>query len=312
MQNQRMDGLRNSLGLFNQALDVDPGYALAWTGLADAHRRLAFLGVAEPRAAFAEVDRALRRALAIAPTLADAHATLGYKLFNFDYDWPGAEAAWRNALATNPSQALAHFGLGQMLITQDGWTRATATCARPASWTRCNPSSTCWRPTSCWSAGARPRAGPGCRACSSCSRSCRWPTWCRGQQQFGAGQTEPGIAALRQAVALAGPGTVFDSLLGYYLARAGQADEARAILAQLNARAATRYVAGSLPAAVHAGLGQTDAALAALERAYTQRDPRLAFVKDAPYWTGLRQQPRFRALLQKLRLDRFGPGVWNP
>ena len=91
MQVQRGDSLRKSVGLFNQALNADPGYALAWTGLADAHRRLSFVGEAEPAAAFAEVDEALQRALALAPRLAEAHTTLGFKLYVFDYDWPAAQ-----------------------------------------------------------------------------------------------------------------------------------------------------------------------------------------------------------------------------
>ena len=95
MQVQRGDSLRKSVGLFNQALNADPGYALAWTGLADAHRRLSFVGEAEPAAAFAEVDEALQRALALAPRLAEAHTTLGFKLYVFDYDWPAAQIAFR-------------------------------------------------------------------------------------------------------------------------------------------------------------------------------------------------------------------------
>ena len=114
-------------------------------------------------------------------------------------------------------------------------------------------------------------------------------------------------------MAFAGGATVFDALLGFYLARTDRIDEARAILQSLQARATgNRYVASTSLATVQVGLGEVEAALTMLERAYAERDPRLVFLKDAPYWTTLRQEPRFIALKKKLRLDQNGPGIRNP
>jgi Flp pilus assembly protein TadD len=122
-------------------------------------------------------------------------------------------------------------------------------------------------------------------------------------------QPEQGIAALRRAVTLADGSTGPASLLAMHLARLGQRDEARAVLAQLVALSKTRYVPPTRLAAVQAALGDTAQALDALDQAYAVRDPRMIYLKDDPRWVGLRQEPRFIALMKKLKLDRYGRGV---
>jgi hypothetical protein len=94
-----------------------------------------------------------------------------------------------------------------------------------------------------------------------------------------------------------------------HLARLGRRDEARAIRDQLMETVKTRYVPPVSLAVVHAALGETGPALDALERAYEVRDTQLVFLKDDPRWLGLRQEPRFAALMTRLKLDRYKPGL---
>ena len=123
---------------------------------------------------------------------------------------------------------------------------------------------------------------------------------------------DEGIEALRRAVAQTEASTGPASLLGMQLARLGRRDEARAILSQLLAREKARYVPPTSLAAVQAALGEVSPALDSLDRAYAVRDQRLIFLKDDPRWTGLHQEPRFKALMVKLKLERFGPGLSPP
>jgi len=88
-QDMRADGLRKSIGLYRQALDVDPGYALAWAGLAETHRRTLFGTDARPSDAFEPADAAIRHALLLVPDLAEARAEQAFKLYWFDFDWAG-------------------------------------------------------------------------------------------------------------------------------------------------------------------------------------------------------------------------------
>ena len=123
---------------------------------------------------------------------------------------------------------------------------------------------------------------------------------------------DEGIASLRQAVLLAPASSQPLSMLGMHLARLGQRDEARQILSQLAERAKSRYVAPTSRAAVQAALGEAGPALDLLDQALAVRDQRLIFLKDDPRWVALRQEPRFKALMVHLKLDRFGPGLSPP
>ena len=125
-------------------------------------------------------------------------------------------------------------------------------------------------------------------------------------------QPEQAIAALRRGVMLADNSRAGASL-GVYLARSGQREEAREILKEMLTLAQTRYVPPTSLAALHAAVGEVVPALDALDRAFESRDTRLIYLKDdTRFAAGLRGEPRFVALLHKLKLDQFGPGVGTP
>ena len=113
---------------------------------------------------------------------------------------------------------------------------------------------------------------------------------------------------MRRGVALADGTTRPLALLGSQLARIGQREEAREILNQLLALAKSRYVSPSSIAAVYAALGDVEPALDALDQAFLTRHA-TDFLKDDPRLASLRREPRFVALMHKLKLDQFGPGV---
>ena len=94
-----------------------------------------------------------------------------------------------------------------------------------------------------------------------------------------------------------------------FLARAGQRGEARAILNRMLERSRSGFVPPVSLAVLQAALGETGLALDALDQAVAIRDPQLIFLKDDSRWSGLRQEARFVALLKKLGLDDYGPGL---
>jgi Flp pilus assembly protein TadD len=121
-------------------------------------------------------------------------------------------------------------------------------------------------------------------------------------------QPEQAVAALRRGVMLA-DNSHASTLLAVHLAGSGEREEAREILNRLLSLAKTRYVPPCSVAAVHAALGEVVPALDALDRAFLARDIRLIYLKDSPHWAGLRKEPRFVALMQRLKFDRYGPGL---
>ena len=308
----RADGLNKSLALFNQALTVDPAYALAWVGLAETHRRRLFGADAVPMEVFEPSNEALRRALAVAPNLAQAHAGLGFNRYWYDFDWPGAERELRRALALNPNVTMAHFALAMMLLTQDRPDEGFVHMRQARELDPMSPLINTIEAGYLLSAGRLADARTRLARAFDIAPNFWIAHMVQGLAHLADGQAEAGISALRKSVALSDGSSQASSLLAVHLARQGKTDEARAILNQLLALARQRYVPPTSPAAVHAALGEVGPALGALEQAVEARDTRIVFLKDDPRWAALRKEPRFVALMQKLKLDRFGPGLSPP
>ena len=310
-QDMRAEGLRKSLALYNQALAIDPGFALAWVGLAETHRRRLFGADGVPSEVFEPAGFAVQRALAIAPNLAEARAEQAFKLYWFDFDWPVAEREFRRALAINPNVVAAHFGLATLLLTQDQPDEGFAHMRSARELDPMSPVLNSLEAAYLLAAGRRDEARARLNRAFDIAPNFWLAHSTLGMLLLAEQQPEQAIAALRRAVVLADNSRA-SALLGIYLARSGQREEAREILNQLLSQAQTRYVPPSSLAAVHLALGEVGSALDALDRAFLSRDPRLTFLKDDPRFVGLRKEPRFVSLMQKLKLDRYGPGLSPP
>lgn len=308
-QPKRADGLRKSIALFNQAITVDPGYALAYVGLAEALRATVLSANAAPADVRQPAQQAVRRAMALAPDLAEALSELGFSRYYFDFDWPGAEREFRRALALNPNVAMAHFGLAELLLTQDRPDEGAAHLRQARELDPLSPFLNNIEAGYLLARGRREEARERLQRAFDIAPDFYLAHRTQALLHLADGQPERAIASLRHAVAMADGNSRPRALLGMHLARLGRADETRAILRDLQAQASTQFVSPLSLAVLHAALGETALALDALEQAYAVRDIQLVFLKDDPRWAGLRAEPRFLALLKALRLDRYGPGL---
>jgi tetratricopeptide (TPR) repeat protein len=100
------ESLLRAAAYFQQAVDKDPEYGLAWAALADTYSIYGFYGVESPRKAAPKAKDAAQRALKIDNTLAEAHTALGFAKFTYDWDWPGAELEYKQAIDLNPEAGL--------------------------------------------------------------------------------------------------------------------------------------------------------------------------------------------------------------
>ena len=307
-QDMRADGLRKSVALYRQALDIDPGYALAWAGLAETHRRTLFGADAKPAEAFEPADVAIRHALALVPDLAEARAEQAFKLYWFDFDWAAAEREFRRTLAINPNVVAARFGLASLLLNQDRPDEGFAQMRMTRELDPMSPVYNTLEAAYLLEAGRRDEARARLHRALDIAPGF-WLTHCtQALLDLADQKTGEAIAEMRRGVLLADGTTRPLALLGSHLARVGQREEAREILDRLLALARSRYVSPSSIAAVHAALGEVGPALDALDQAFLARDTRLIFLKDDPRLASLRKEPRFVALMHKLNLDQFGPG----
>lgn len=312
VQSVRADGLQRGVELFAQALQIDPGYASAHVGIAEAHRRSIFGADRPPIDAFGQWRLHQERALALAPDLAEAHTLQGWLHYWCDHDWSAAEASLRRAIALNPSSALASFGLGFMFVVigrcEEGLALVrTARELDPMSLLICTMEAS-------FLFGLGRRA----EATSRLSRVLEieprfWIAHiAMAQVHAEAGRLDEAVAAAEVSERHADQSTQPASLKGVLLARAGRIEEARDTLAQLQALASTRYVPPSSLAAVLAAIGEDGRALDELERAAALLDVRMVYLKDDPRWRSLHSHPRFRALLTQLRLADLPRGVAGP
>jgi len=131
----------------------------------------------------------------------------------------------------------------------------------------------------------------------------------RGRLYLADQQPDNAVAEMRRAVELGDNNSRPSALLAACLARVGKNEEARKILNELLTLSKTRYVPPSSLAAVYAALGEVEAALDSLDRAFLAHDTQLTYLKDDPRLASLSKEPRFGALLHKLQLDNFGPGL---
>jgi DNA-binding winged helix-turn-helix (wHTH) protein/TolB-like protein/tetratricopeptide (TPR) repeat protein len=307
-QGIRSAGLRKSVELYNRAIEIDPGYALAYAGLVESYRRMIFGADTAPVEAFEPARVAAQRALELAPTLAEAHAGQGWIRYWYDFDWPGAERMFRDSLVLNPNVVEAHFGLGLLLLSLDRPDEGFSHIRRARE---LDPMSLI---LNALEAGFLLDRGQRDEAAARLKRlfEIEPDFWVAHLTQAGLylADNKPDLAlqAARRADALADGSTQAAAMLGVMLVRAGRRDEAQALLARLIELGRTRYIPPTTVAAIHAALGDVTPALDALDRAYAVRDTRLVYMKDDGRWSGLRQQPRFVALLHRMKLDSYGPG----
>lgn len=290
-----IEGMKEALGYFDQAVETDPSYARAHAGLADCISMLAIYGGLDVRQAYTRTKAAQEMALQIDPGLAEAHASRGFRLLLFDWNFREAEDALRHALKLNPAYASAHQWLGFTLgMTQRlDEARAALKIAK-----QLDPFSASINTTSVWPvywARLFDEAIEGFRAAAELHPGYWAAHYYLGLSYAHKGDYGQAIPALRHAAEIG------DSIwrypgLGFVYAQAGEPQRAREVLTKLNDIGRHQYVPPIYHAAVYAGLGETDQALEWLERAVHERNWQIALLHVDPLWDSLRHDARMRIL----------------
>ena len=305
-----LEGMREALRYFEQAVETDPSYARAYTGLADCTSMLAIYGDADARQTRTRAKAAQETALQIDPTLAEAHASRGFSLLLFDWKFREAEEALRRALDLNPGYASAHqwlgFTLGLTMRLQES--RAAMKIAQEL-----DPFSASINTTAIWPAyWARlfDEAVEGFRSAAALHPGYWVAHYYLGLSYANRGDYGHAILALRHAAEI-GDSVWRYAGLGFVYGRAGQLEQAREVLAKLQQAGRERYVPAIYSAAVHAGLGEVDQALTCLERAAEERHWEITWLHTDPFWDGIRSHPRFRNLQAQVGAPSSSAAVGN-
>ncbi len=296
------EGLRKGIEYFERAIQRDPHYALAYTGLADSYGLLGFFGLAPAAAVMPKAKEAARRAIEIDDGLAEAHASLAGIFKIYDWDWAAAEREYKRAIELNPNYATAHRMYASYL----------AAVGRPEESLReiglahqLDPFSLVISMEMAWNCYmARDYE----RATEEALRTLELePQFPAARSTLGmvyeqTGQYEQAVTALERArdATEGHPATL--SSLAHVLASSGRIEEARAILDPLTELSRRQYISPFWMAVAYAGVGQTAAALDELDKAYEKHDVILVWLGTDPRLDTLRAEPRFKELLRRIGL----------
>ncbi|MGH8060829.1 MAG: winged helix-turn-helix domain-containing protein [Pseudoxanthomonas sp.] len=294
--------MRQALAAFQRVIDLDPTCARAYAGMAFAYRALAMTGDQDPRENFPLAQAAVKQALEIDPDLAEAYASQGFIRFWYDWDWKGAEASFKRAIELNPSLAEAHMAYAH-LLSNTGRNEEAVLQARQA--VALDPLSPLVNTLASSFVGIAGHAREA-RQMRERALELKPDFWIAllGRSMILVEQRDyaGAIADLRKAREICGDCSQVLAVLGQAYVLAGDRGGAEQVLRDMEGRDRAGYMPATSLAAVHNALGDTGGALDLLERAYRERDVRLAFLKVDKRWDNLRSQPRFQALEQRMHL----------
>ena len=296
--NRRPAELGNAIQHFKEATTKDPGYAAAFTGLADCLNSLTVYGLAPPSEGCVKARHLAQRALEIGHSLAEAHTALGLATA-YDYDFSTAEREFERAIELNPRYAHAHAVFSILLAWAGRYEEAYTEVQRAV---RLDPLSSITNSMVGWVYlyGRRydqaieqlqetleldPRSGASWAFLG-------WAQSCKSLH-------ESAITSLRKSCEIF-PGSGPIAFLGQVYATAGYRGEALKILDQLRELSKQQYVTPYGVGRIYAALGQTEEAFRWLETAYEQRGNWMVFLKVDPVFDDLRSDPRFQDLMRRM------------
>jgi len=293
------DGFTRGLDYFKQALAKDPRYALAYTGIADCYNLLGIWGAMAPHEAMPKVKEAALAAIAIDNTLAEAHTSLAFVHWVYDWDWAAAGREFEEALRLDPSYATAHDWYAYYLASIGRFDEAIAHVKQAQTIEPVSLSIATDVGEILYWARQYDRAVDQLRGVLQIEPDFPMARNILGLAYLKTGDRLQAVEELEAARRLSpGPRTI--STLAYGYGAAGLRAKAKATLAELRDLSKQRYTSAFALAVAYAGSGDTEQALSELEIAFVERSDTMAVLRVYPVLDSLRNEPRFKDLLARV------------
>lgn len=297
-------GLRAAADYFAQATLRAPQYARAYAGLGDAHAVLGFYDYLPPRNAFPQAKSAALRALQLDPTLAEAHATLGYVALYYEWQWAEAERQFKRSIELNPRYSTAHQWYANLLTAMGRFDEAVREMRTAMD---IDPLSLIANAALGWTlyyAGDYHAAIQQLDQTLKLNADFELAHLWRGLALLELERHTEAQQALARAVQLSRGSAISTALLARAYALAGETTHARELLAGLEQGRDARYAPSFEIAKVYDALGERAAALRWLERARAERSHSIAFLLVDPQLRGLHDDAAFTRIVRETGLDR--------
>jgi TolB-like protein/DNA-binding winged helix-turn-helix (wHTH) protein/Tfp pilus assembly protein PilF len=297
------DGMGDAVGAFREAIQEDPDYAPAYSGLADSYNMLIFYGYLPERNGIAKARAAAEKAAALDADLAESHASLGYVYFMWDLNWAAAEREFKRAIELDGNYSPAHHWYA-LLLAALGRREASLTQIKQAE--ELDPLSLIVTTASAYISYF---AGDYDRAAALCAKALqRDPNFMVAHTVLGLvheqqGHPEIAIAEFQKTLEISGRRqAAYLDYLGHAYAAAGQREKAEAVLAELRGQVQPGGTSPISQAATLLALGEEGPAMDAMEEGFAKSTAETVWLKVDPRYENLHRDPRYQRLL---RLDNF-------
>jgi serine/threonine protein kinase/Tfp pilus assembly protein PilF len=296
------DGLTKSVDYYNQAIALDPTYALAYIGLAESYGVQAQIGICPSKECYPQAKRAAEKALALDDNLAEAHVVIAEINLFYEWDWTVAEREIKRALELNPNNADAHLTYSTYLKTMGRHTEEIAEAKRAQELDPLSLIANMELAEAFYMAREYDEAIKQSQKTLELDRNfmLTYHVLARALEQKG--MYAEAITQYQQALNIFRNDPTLLASLGHIYAMAGRRDEAQKVLAELQAMSTQRYIPPYLIAKVYAGLGDKDQAFTWLERAFEDRYFLLVWLGSEPQFDSLRSDPRYTDLMRRIGL----------
>jgi TolB-like protein/DNA-binding winged helix-turn-helix (wHTH) protein/Tfp pilus assembly protein PilF len=292
------DGMYKAIEYFNQAIAEDPGYALAYAGLADAYTTESDWLLA-PREALPKADTAARKALVFDDQLAEAHGALAHALLH-EWRLKEADKEFHTALALNPGNVSTYFAYGEYLSSIGQADQAIATMQKGLTLDPLSPEINSFL---AWDYYMK-RDYESCLATSAKAIQMFPDFWvphmAAGLCYYIRGEFEEGMREYEKALAMNPQSTFSQAGVAMCLAKSGKRAEARRALDQLQAMKSQTYVSPAYVGLVYLAMGDRDAAFGWMEKGYEDQAEWLLWLPVDPMFDGTRDDARFKELVRKV------------
>jgi TolB-like protein/DNA-binding winged helix-turn-helix (wHTH) protein/Tfp pilus assembly protein PilF len=295
------DELLQAIEFFNQAIAIDPNYGAAYAGLADCYNMLVVYGRLQPKEGFPKAKEAAARALDIDEGSAEAHTSMAFIKFRWDWDRAATDREFQEAIKLKPAYAPAHQWYSSYLVAVERFDEAIAEAKRteelePLSFVASSHLGWIY-----YLSGQNDNAIKQCKKILELDPSSFPARRYLGLAYEAKGMYTEAITEFQTGVKLSGSPLML-ALLGHAYAVSGKTAEAKQVLNDLQQLQDQRYVSPYTVAAIHAGLGDNEQAFKWLERAVEERDIWLMNLKVDPVFAKLRTQRQFTDILARIRL----------
>jgi len=295
-------GFLKGIGFFQQAIEKDPLYALAYIGIADSYSSMGLFSYISPAEAYSKAKAAVKKALEIDPELAEAHASLGWINMFYDWDWKGAEIELLQAIRSNPDYAQAHIWYG-MFLTITG--RFDESLGEMKKAQELEPLESLCNTMVGWSyymARKFENSIEIFQKVIDTDPNFMIAYWYLAGSYLGIHKLDDAIIAAQKLVQLSGGALFALASLGVAYSSAGMKQEMLNVLKQMQEVSKHHYHSPHNMALAQLGTGDHDKLLDYLEQAYSERESMMVFLAFTPIFDNVRNDPRYQELLRKMGL----------